>query len=111
MEALLTAYGITGFYVTLRSLQQLNVVHGRYWWLLPMSMGMAFCDYYLINLVVKAGPSIILACGLGGASGAAIGITLDKYFRSKHESSKASKGVRDRQSAEPGCPSSCTGYP
>src|SRR3989304_4630413 len=35
-------------YVFLRALQQLNVMHNRYAWVLPVSLGLGLCDVALI---------------------------------------------------------------
>ena len=61
---------VTAFYVSLRSLQQLHVVHGQYWRVLPTSLLMGVGDVAIILLIVRADSLWIgLTNGLGGALG------------------------------------------
>lgn len=60
----------TFIYVGLRAWQQLNVVQGRYWRVIPTSMGMGIGDVVLVLLIVKTdtlwiGVSNGVAAGLG----------------------------------------------
>ena len=70
------AFGASFIYVFFRAFQQLNVVHGNYTWVLPVSLAMAVCDLTLIVLVIdqekKHKRSLLLALpvGFGGALGA-----------------------------------------
>ncbi len=83
---LIGSYLVSVLYVGLRSTQQLNVVHGRYKWLVPTSMGMAVADYYIINTIVAQTPWVILAFGLGGATGCAISMKWNASFLKQKES-------------------------
>ena len=60
----------TFLYVCLRALQQLNVVHGHYFRIPFVSLGMGVGDVVLILLIVKADTWLIgLSNGLAGALG------------------------------------------
>ena len=64
--AFITSY----IYVGLKSLQQLNVVHQKYLWILPVSMMMAVCEVYVVASVAKNGWGwIVLSVGAGGGIG------------------------------------------
>ena len=66
----LSTFAATFFYVFLRAFQQLNVVHSRYWRIIPSSLGMGFGDVILILLIVKADTLWIGATnGIAGALG------------------------------------------
>lgn len=56
--------------IGLRSFQQLNVMHRKYWWILPTSMCMAACEALILLSYVHNGWGwIVLAIGLGGGLG------------------------------------------
>lgn len=56
--------------IGLRSFQQLNVIHRKYWWILPTSMTMAVCEaLILLNVVHNGFGWVVLAIGLGGGLG------------------------------------------
>jgi hypothetical protein len=64
--AFITSY----VYVGLKSLQQLNVVHQKYRWILPVSMMMAICEVYVVSSVAQNGWGwIVLSVGAGGGIG------------------------------------------
>lgn len=65
------AFVASFFFVGLKSIQQLNVVHKQYWWILPTSMLMAACEVVVVAGVAKNGWGwIVLAIGLGAGLGA-----------------------------------------
>lgn len=66
---LLIAFAVSFCFVGLRSFQQLNVVHRKYWWVMPTSMCMACCEVYLIKTVATSFGWIALAMGLGAGLG------------------------------------------
>lgn len=66
--------------IGLRSFQQLNVMHKKYWWILPTSMFMACCEaIILINVVHQGLGWIVLAIGCGGG----LGSICSTYLHSK----------------------------
>lgn len=69
-------------YVFLRSLQQLNVVHNQYAWVVPTSVAMCTIDVGVILLIVKA-DSILLGVtnGFGAGFGALSGMWLHNKLR------------------------------
>lgn len=101
------AYLTTAGSVGLKSLQYLNVQHRRFAFLLPTSFAMAALDYALVYIYIQNGPSIILASGLGGATGCA----LSMFFDSKWRKYEATKGVRDRQPSQSEGAIDCVGHP
>lgn len=67
----LTAFGASFVYVFLRAAQQLNVVHQRYWWVMPTSLLMGAGDMVLVSLIASNGISwIFLPIGIGSGFGA-----------------------------------------
>jgi len=66
--------------IGLRSWQQLNVVHRKYWWILPTSIAMACCEALILINVVHSGFGLIVAAiGLGGG----LGSICSTYLHSK----------------------------
>lgn len=61
---------VTACYVFCRALQQLQVVHGKYWRILPVSLLMGVGDVALVLMMVKADSLFIgVTNGIGGAIG------------------------------------------
>lgn len=79
---LLPPFFVTFIYVFLRATQQLNVVKGKYLWVIPVSYLMAFADVFLIVTISRAGVVIplILSIGTGGALGAILAMKIHKRF-------------------------------
>ena len=78
--AFLAAY----LFVLLKSFQQLNVVHGRYLWVLPASMLMAVCEVYVTwQAAVNGWGWVVLPIGIGSGLGAMSGMWLHNYLRKK----------------------------
>ncbi len=65
------AFAASFCYVGLKAFQQLNVVHGQYLWVIPISIGMAACEVYVVASVVKTGWDLpmVLLIGLGSGLG------------------------------------------
>ena len=79
MSAFMTSALATFAYVFLRSFQQLNVVHGRYWAVFPVSILMGLGDATIMLLIVKADTVWIGASnGVAGGCGAMIGMWLHR---------------------------------
>lgn len=56
-------------FVGLKSFQQRNVAFDHYRWILPTSIGMAICEFYVIAYVAKQGFSLLPVLALGVSSG------------------------------------------
>ena len=70
---------LTCLYVGLRSFQQLNVIHAKYWRVFPTSLAMGVGDVALIYLMVRADTLWIgVWNGVGGAIGCLAAIYLHK---------------------------------
>ena len=70
---------VTALYVACRSFQQLNVIHSKYWRVLPTSLAMGVGDVALIYLMVRADTLWIgVWNGVGGAIGCLAAIYLHK---------------------------------
>lgn len=66
----LTAFACSFLNIGLRSWQQLNVVHRKYWWIVPTSMLMAVCEALILFKLVHSGFGwVVFAIGLGGGLG------------------------------------------
>lgn len=94
LSTLLLCYITSVLYVALRSTQQLNVMNGRYSLIAPTSLGMAVADYYIIQNVVNNSEWVILAFGLGGATGCILGMRFDKYLKWRKACEKAEDSGR-----------------
>lgn len=69
------------FFVGMKSVQQLNVYHKKYWWIVPTSLAMATCEVYVVASVARNGwGTIVLAVGLGAGIGAVIATWLHDYL-------------------------------
>lgn len=74
-------------FVGLKSTQQLNVVHKKYWWILPTSMAMALCEVYVVATVAKNGWGVIaLVIGFGAGLGSMLATWLHSKLMEKKES-------------------------
>lgn len=72
----------TFIYVALRALQQLNVVHGHYWRILPVSIGMGIGDVLLVILIIKSQTLWMgVANGLAGACGCYLAMYITRRFK------------------------------
>lgn len=82
MSAYLVA-GLASFvFVFLKALQQLNVVHGNRWWVLPTSFAMATCEVAVVANMAKFGWGwIIIPVGLGGGLGCLVAMEFHRRIR------------------------------
>jgi hypothetical protein len=73
-------------YVFLRSAQQLNVAHEKYWWIMPTSIIMGVFDVYIVAQIAKQGYSwqLVLMLGIGSGIGAMVATKLHSMARKKH---------------------------
>jgi hypothetical protein len=73
---------VSFIYVFLKAWQQLNVVEGRYAWVMPTSIGMGLCEVAIVLLVVKANTVLLGAAnGVGAGLGAILAMRLHGIFR------------------------------
>lgn len=79
---LVLAFFASFFFVLLKALQQLNVVHHKVWWVMPTSMGMALTEVFVIANVAHMGWGwIVVPVGLGGGLGCIAAMNLHRFFR------------------------------
>ena len=72
----------TFLYVMLRALQQLNVVHGYYFRIIPVSLGMGVGDVLLVLLIIKTQTLWMgITNGLAGACGCWAAMYLTKRLK------------------------------
>lgn len=70
---------ITFAYIFLKASQQINVVRGRYPWVMPTSIGMGLCEVAMVLLVVKADTLWLgIATGIAGGLGCILAMRLHK---------------------------------
>ena len=65
-------------YIALKAAQQLNVVHGQFKLVMPTSIGMATCEFFIVGYMVSMGPSVGSVIAVG--SGAGLGAMAVMYF-------------------------------
>ena len=79
-------------YVALKAFQQLNVMHHRIGWVIPISYGMAVCEFFLVGFIAVSTIHatteldkivLIFQIGTGGAVGAIASMVLHKKMRKK----------------------------
>lgn len=74
--------GTSLIYVFLKAIQQLNVVHNQFRWVIPTSIGMGICEVGIVLLVVRTDNLWLgVASGLGGGTGAIIAMKVYKRIR------------------------------
>ena len=64
--------GINSFaYIFLKAFQQKNVMHDKYWWMVPCSLAMGCAEVFVIVVVATSSATIVsgLSIGLGGGIG------------------------------------------
>lgn len=70
MMVYLQAFAAMFVMVGLRAFQQQNVIHRKWWWVMPTSMGMAGAEVYIYWQASIMGPGwLAVALGFGGGSG------------------------------------------
>jgi len=72
-------------FVFLKAIQQQNVTHEKYWWILPTSVSMGVFEVYIVAQVAKQGYSLplVLAIGIGSGIGATVAVKLHKVLRDR----------------------------
>ncbi len=73
--------------VFLKAFQQQNVIGGFYWYITPVSIGMAFCEITIILFVTASRDwNMGLPIGIGAGLGAMLGMFIHrKYIRKRKE--------------------------
>lgn len=80
----LLAFLASFVFVFLKSWQQQNVTHRKYWWILPTSMFMAATEVLVIATVVKTGYGLtVIAIGLGAGLGAMLATYIHATYLGK----------------------------
>lgn len=81
---LLAAFAAAFVGVSLKAFQQLNVVRGRFWWVPPVSYGLACAEVFIISQVATSGENmagLIAAIGTGGWMGCFVSMWIDRRIR------------------------------
>lgn len=78
----LLSFLVTFVYIFLKATQQLNVMHGNYCAVFPVSLGMGLCEVGIVLLVIKA-DSLLLGVANGVAGGLASMAAMRVYSRLK----------------------------
>lgn len=69
MTNYVAAFLISLGYIYLKAWQQINVIHKRYTWVVPVSFMLALCEVATIGLVVHTSFWLFIPIGLGGGIG------------------------------------------
>jgi len=69
MISYLIAFGVSYAYIYLKAWQQINVIHKRYTWVVPVSFMLALCEVTTIGLVVHTSFWLFIPIGVGGGLG------------------------------------------
>jgi hypothetical protein len=93
MTSILLVGLMTFLNVSARAFQQLNVMHGKYTWLLPASTVMATCEVVKLGVIVieVSGENwwtllgVVCIMGVAGASGSALSMVLHGRLRERKE--------------------------
>lgn len=68
-------------FIGLKAMQQLNVVHGNTWWVVPTSVAMAACEVFVVvNMAHQGWGWIILPIGFGSGFGALFAMWVHRRF-------------------------------
>lgn len=79
------AFSAAFIFVFLKAFQQLNVAHGQYLWVLPVSMSMAVCEVYVTWQAATQGWGwIVIPVGLGSGFGAMLGMWIHSRLRNRN---------------------------
>jgi hypothetical protein len=74
-------FGASVAFIFLKAFQQLNVVHSKYWLVLPTSMGMALFEVTVVYNIAHHGLWVFVPCGLGGGLGCLGSMYIHKKMR------------------------------
>lgn len=88
MTPYLLAFVASFFYVATKSAQQLNVIHRKYWWIVPTSFAMAALEVYVVASMAQKGWGwLVFWIGLGSGLGSMGATWIHSRYISKKESS------------------------
>jgi hypothetical protein len=75
------AFGLNFVYIFLKAIQQLNVVHNQFRWVVPTSILMGVCEVGIVLLVVRVDSLYIgIINGIGAGLGAVTAIITHRKF-------------------------------
>lgn len=77
------AFFINVVYIALKAFQQLNVMHHKYLWVMPISLSMAACEVITTKLIVANGGFVFIPIGIGGGLGCMASMYLHKLLRER----------------------------
>lgn len=84
----LLAFLVSMLYVHLKSRQQLSVVHMEFVQIMPNSLGMGFCEVFILSSVIRTSDSlaglIALALCIGLGAGFGCIAAMKMHLRRKH---------------------------
>jgi len=75
-----SAFLASFLFVGLKAMQQINVVRDQKLRIMPTSIGLAACEFYLVGYMVKLGPSVpsVAAVGIGAGLGCLLAMKLNR---------------------------------
>ena len=76
------AFAASFAFIFLRALQQRNVVHDNYWWVVPTSLAMAATEAVVIVNIARQGWHfpLVLSVGVGSGLGCITAMVFHKFF-------------------------------
>lgn len=78
----IVAFVASFVFVALKAAQQLNVVHHKVRWVMPVSFAMAVCEVAVVANVARFGWGwIVLPVGLGSGLGCLLAMYVHRRFR------------------------------
>lgn len=82
MITALLILGTSFIYIFLKAMQQLNVVHNQFAWVVPTSIGMGLCEVGMMLMIVRADNLWLgVASGIGGGTGAILAMKLHRRIK------------------------------
>lgn len=84
--AFITSFATAFLFIGLRSFQSLNVVHKKYWLIVPVSIVMAMCEFYVVGTMTKSNFWFaVMSIGMGGGTGNIAAVWLHSKFVCKEK--------------------------
>jgi hypothetical protein len=76
----LVAFAASFVYICLKAMQQINVVRDAQRWILPTSLGMTACEFYIVGYIAAVGPTLlgIMAIGIGSGLGCLLAMRIHR---------------------------------